>query len=363
MLKNLLELLLTNFKDNSMIHGALLIVGDTTFCSKTGNSMLGLQKWFDHSGNSDRNSYIFGHNWGLVGLITHFKDRYFCWPILSRLVSGKKNPSHYVCELDGTVRPMDFFESMHAPIFEVKSHLPNDPLRVVVDAFFANGKFINPLVEKGIDVVTRWRKDGVGRDPALYYCGRGRPPKYGQKRKLADLLKCFPIQECRVKIYGKEKVVGYVSRNMYLKGIPKKVKIVVIKGEREPVILISTDLSLSVQGIIEIYSSRFQVEITIRDLKQYFGFGGYQCRSSISIIRFSFLSCIANCLGRLMLLNEKAVECSTENKRSESKYSFSKMRNNLRRFVIKEIILSNSALREEDKKKNHEYDLITKISA
>lgn len=210
MLKALIGLLFKELKDDFMIHGGLLLAGDTTYCPKASKTMFGVQKWFNHSGNPDGNSYILGHNWGLVGLVSRFKDRFFLWPLLSRIISGQKNPSHLVCVPNGEIRAMTFYESMQALIFQVESYLPDYPIRIVLDAFFANGSFINPLKEKSIDVVTRWRKDGVGRDPATFYSGRGRPPKYGKKWKLSDLITHFPVQQCQVNIYSKLEIANYV---------------------------------------------------------------------------------------------------------------------------------------------------------
>ncbi|MCW3129745.1 MAG: transposase [Methanophagales archaeon] len=63
------------------------------------------------------------------------------------------------------------------------------PLRVVVDAYFATASFIKLLMEKGIAVILRLRKNTVGWDDAPEYSGRGRPRKKGKQWKLAELLK------------------------------------------------------------------------------------------------------------------------------------------------------------------------------
>jgi len=83
-----------------------------------------------------------------------------------------------------------------------------------------------------------------------------------------------------VHTYGQLSRVAVVTRDMYLRDIKQKVRIVVIESNREPVILVSTDMTLSSAEIIEIYSSRFSIEIAIRDLKQHFGFGDYQCTTN-----------------------------------------------------------------------------------
>jgi len=71
-----------------------------------------------------------------------------------------------------------------------------------------------------------------------------------------------------------------VTREVWLRNIPKKVRVVVTEGVKGPIILVSTDLSLTAAQIIEIYAARFSLEIAIRDLKQHFGFEDYQATTT-----------------------------------------------------------------------------------
>jgi len=57
------------------------------------------------------------------------------------------------------------------------------------------------------------------------------------------------------------------------------------RGIKEPVILVSTDLSLTAAHIIDIYAARFSLEIAIRDLKQHFGFEDYQATTTTAMFR------------------------------------------------------------------------------
>ena len=65
--------------------------------------------------------------------------------------------------------------------------------------------------------------------------------------------------------------VEAVEREVFIRGFQPKVKVVVAKGIKEPIIFLSTDLTLSAVQIIEIYGARFSIELAIRDLKQHFG--------------------------------------------------------------------------------------------
>lgn len=365
--RTLIRLLVDTLRDKLYIYGAFLLAVDTTYTAKNSKKMIGIQKWIEHSGNADRGKHIIGHHWGIAGLISHFANRFLCWPILTMMISGKKNPSHYVCGSDGLC-PMTFWEPVLAMVFQTWQFLDEHALRVVVDAYFAKASFINPLIEKGIHVVTRWRKDGVGWDDPGEYSGKGRPRKYGKQWKLADLLKSFS-QEIKVNIYGKSVYATAAMRDMWLRNIPQKVRVVVVKTAGVPIIFISTDMTLTAEQIIEIYSSRFSIEIAIRDLKQRFGMGDYQCTTTGSILRFVRLSCVSLCLWRLMLLPENASSWLSETMAtktkmiSESEFSFARARRGLKMFVIKRILFPNSASEADLEKVDKEYEPIFRIAA
>jgi hypothetical protein len=367
--KTMVNILLSALTEKLFVCGSILAVIDTTYSAKSSKKMIGIQKWKEHSSNPDRGEHVIGHHWAIAGLISRFNDRFLCWPIITRMISGKKNPSHYVSTSDG-LRPETFWDSVIAVAIQTKN-LINMPMRLVVDAYFANASFINPLLSQGIHVVTRWRKDGIGWDDPEPYCGRGRPRKHGAHWKLANLIKSLPSQTITLSIYGKLTTMVVVTRDMWLRDIQKKVRVVVVEGVHQPIIFISTDLTLLASEIIQIYSSRFSVEIAIRELKHHFGFGDYQCTTTISILRFIQLSCISMCLWRLMLLPENASSWLSGKSEtvsgviktiSETELSFARARRGLKRFVLKRILFCNSASLAELEKMEQDYEPVFRIA-
>ena len=160
---SLVSLLLSQLGERLMVHGAYLCAEDATFAGKASKKMLGVQKWKDHSGNPDRGGYLFGHNWAILGLLSPFRGRWLCFPILARLIPGQKNPSHFVSTPEG-LRPADFWDVTVSNVLYTWDLLGRLALRVVADAYFANASFIKPLMEKGIAVISRLRKNAVGWD-------------------------------------------------------------------------------------------------------------------------------------------------------------------------------------------------------
>jgi len=363
--RTLVHLLVKILKDKLYIHGAFLLAADATYCAKNSKKMIGVQKWTERSGNADKGKSCIGHHWAIAGLISNLADRFLCFPILTMMLSGKKNPFCYVGDSDG-LRPMTFWDTVLAMVFQTWQFLDEGALRVVADAYFANASFISPLMEKGIHVVTRWRKDGVGWDDPGPYSGRGRPRKYGKQWKLIELLQSFSPQAIKVNIYGETVLANVVVRDMKLRNISQKVRVVVVEGLDETIILVSTDTTLTAAQIIEIYSSRFSIEIAIRDLKQHFGFGDYQCTTTISIMRFVRLSCVSLSIWRLMMLPDNAsswLQDSNVNMIKESQFSFARARRGLRRYVLKQFLFPKSASDAELEKVQKEYEPIFRIAA
>jgi hypothetical protein len=164
----LVKLLINVLKNKLYIHGAFLVAVDTTHKAKASKKMFGVQKWKQ---GDNENNYIIGHHWAIAGLISRFANRFICYPIMARMISGLKNPSHFVCSSEG-VYPMTFWDTIFAVILQTRQFLENFNFRVVVDAYFANSTFINPMIDEGIHVITRWRKDGVGWDDPKPHHGK-----------------------------------------------------------------------------------------------------------------------------------------------------------------------------------------------
>jgi len=137
-----------------------------------------------------------------------------------------------------------------------------------------------------------------------------------------------------------------VTRDVWLRDVVQKVRVVVLEGAREPLILVSMDLSLSALQIIEIDGARFSIELTIRDLQQHFGLGDYQCTTTMAILRFVPLACVAFCLWRLVLIdNLKAGWLQVASARvslPEAPLSFQRVRRAVRAWATRQLIFANA---------------------
>lgn len=93
-----------------------------------------------------------------------------------------------------------------------------------------------------------------------------------------------------------------VVRDVWLRDCAQQGRVVVLEGLKAPLRLVSTARSLSALQIIEMSGARFSIERTICDLKQHVGLGDYPCTTTLALLRFVPLVCLAFCLWRLPLI-------------------------------------------------------------
>lgn len=358
--KKLVVLINEQLHHQLFIFGAYLAWVDTTLIAKVNGNMPAVQKWHDHSGNPDRGESMIGHHWAIAGLLgaTVIAQQWkpFCLPIIANLISGNTNPFGFVVNSNGVAQAMTFWDAVCPLISQLTVMLEHQPLRVVADAYFAKAPFINWMLSISVHVITRMRWDAVGWDdpqpepmlpPGKKKLGRRRTkPRKGKEWKLATLVKSFAPEPVTAYVYGKLKTFNIVTRDVWIRDvITQKVRVVVIQTTGDPVILLSTDLTLTPKQIIILYGMRFSVELGIRDAKQHFGLGDYQCTSFLAMTRFVGLSLVSFCLWRIALLTEQNAEwlmqgeCFNE---ETSPLSFVRIRRATRRYVIGKLF-ENSA--------------------
>jgi len=355
LVRKLVRLINDQLHQQLFIFDAYLAWVDTTLVAKVKGKMPAVQKWHDHSGNPDRSESMVGHHWAIAGLLgaTIIAQRWtpFCLPVMANLISGNANPLGFVVDHNGVAQAMTFWDAVCPLISQLVLMLEHQPLRVVADAYFAKAPFINWMLSIYVHVITRMRHDAVGWDdpqpeptlpPGKKKLGRRRTnPLKGKEWKLATLLKSFASESITVYVYGNLKTLNIVTRDVWIRDvIIQKVRVVVIQTTGNPIILLSTDLTLTPKQIIILYAMRFSVELGIRDAKQHFGFGDYQCSSLLAMTRFVGLSLVSFCLWRITLLMEQNADWLLQEETSP--FSFVRIRRATRRYVI-EKLFENSA--------------------
>lgn len=136
-------------------------------------------------------------------------------------------------------------------------------------------------------------------------------------------------------------------RDVWLRDVAQKGRVGVLEGVKHPVLLVSTDLSLSALQIIEISGARVSIELTIRDLQPHVGLGDSQCTTTLAILRFVHVACLTLCVWRLALLAplEAGWLQVTASRVSlpEAPLSFQRVRRALRAWATRQVLFANAA--------------------
>jgi len=248
-----------------------VLVGDGIKVAKAGRKMPGVKKLHQESDSNTKPEYIFGHSCQAVAVLTQALSSVFALPLAGRIHEGTvfSNRDHRTL-LDKMILLLDSLEM-------------NEPFYFVADAYYASGKIVRGLLAHGNHLVTRVKSNSVAYFPATppplqRSRRRGRPAKYGQKIKVAALLKEEDqLQEAPSPVYGEQgvtlrfRVVDLLWRPV---GILVRF-VVVLHPQRGAILLMCTDLTLAPLDIISIYGLRFKIEVSFKQALRIIGAYAY----------------------------------------------------------------------------------------
>ncbi len=151
-----------------------------------------------------------------------------------------------------------------------------------------------------VHMLSRLRISAVLYDfPVIVKGKRGRRPKYGKRlapvKELSAQLQ-NQARTAKIHLYGKERDVTFSELICMSKALKCQVKIVFIyrKGFCFP--LISTDLTLSAEQMIEYYSARWKIESGFKEIKHEIGALDSQCRKAVAVENHFDLCCFVTSL-------------------------------------------------------------------
>jgi hypothetical protein len=161
----------------------------------------------------------------------------------------------------------------------------NEKSLLLLDRYFLSVPALQALDELNkengspLQIVTKAKKSCTAYEKAGEYSGHGRPRKKGASVKLKDYFqeKKESFKTTTVKIYGKEQEVSYYCINLlWGQKLYQELRFVLVSYNGINSILVSTALELNPETIIRLYSYRFKIECTFRELKQVIGAFSYQ---------------------------------------------------------------------------------------
>ena len=245
------------------VNARLVLVGDGIKAAKRGKKMPAV-KLLHQQSDSNKPEYIMGHSLQAVSILMHAANSVFAVPLAMRIHEGLvwSNRDRRTL-LDKMLTLLGIVDIGQAFYF-------------VADAYYAAGKIIKGLLDKGNHLVSRMRSNAVAYAPHVQHGLRrkGRPKIYAQKIALKSLFKDKQaLQQAPSPVYGEENVtLQYRICDLLWRPAARIVRFVaVIHPTRGRCLLLCTDTTLSALQIIHLYGLRFKIEHTFKQAVRVIG--------------------------------------------------------------------------------------------
>ena len=270
------------------IDGRSILIGDHIKVGKEARYMPGVKKLHQDSENVGKSEYIFGHQFGMIGILAEGPTTQ-CVPLNIDLhdgideINALNNDSSEQATSE-TPRENCIVKMIRMAGTYVKS--TSEPVIFLLDAYFPSISSFNAVEainqehhSKLVTLIMRAKSNTVAFEEPQKpeKRGKGRPRIYGEKVVFKDVFKnCLEMfQTININLYGKNEAVQYLCMDLLWKPIGRKVRFVLVKTGEKIMILMCSDLTLHPEQIILAYSYRFKIEVSFKMLKHVIGSFGY----------------------------------------------------------------------------------------
>ena len=256
--------------------GFHVLVGDGVKQSKEGRRIPGVKKLCQESENSAKPQFIHGHMFGGLGILAGSIRSMACVPLSIRLHDGLQDTRGWE---SSTISCASHVVQMVEDACQAAKTFGNSIL--LLDRYFLSVPALKRLQELTVgetvhmEIVTKAKCSCTAFEkPALRKPGRGRPPKKGKAIRMKDLFESRKEQfrEAEMVLYGKKEKLRYYSINLlWGQKLYQELRFVLVEYNGTQSILAGTSLELDPLSMIRLYSFRFRIECTFRELKQQTG--------------------------------------------------------------------------------------------
>ena len=267
--------------------GRLLVVLDDSINPKTGTQVFACQRSFDHAAKTNQSAFPWAQTIVTVGLLKVIHGRWCCLPLAFAFYLRRATLALRCVRIRG--RALTFETKFTQAVRLIQSFagvFARAPILVVTDSWFGNNGLLKPLrraLGSRAHLLSRLRVNAVLHDRPVAVPGRaGRPRKYGERLgsvKAMALTQRTTVQTYSLNLYGRVRDVVAAERVVMLKTLPCPVRVVWVFRRTQWLALVTTDLNLSVEQIIEIYGARWKIEAGFREIKQEIGSAQTQTRN------------------------------------------------------------------------------------
>ena len=242
-----------------LVAGRLLLALDDSINPKTGKKIFGCQRTFDHAAKSNRMRWPWAQTIVTVGLLKPIHGRWSCIPLAFGFHLRRQTLSAGCIRLRRKALVFtDKFAQAVALIGRLGTFFAQASVLVVTDSWFGNNGLFKPLrarLGKRVHLLSRLRVNA-----ALYAVPEpvpgkaGRPRKYGNRLGNAAELAAAMREKAQthpLHVYGAVREVVAAEQVVMLKTLRCPVRVVWVYRKTQWVALMTTDLDLSIEQIIE----------------------------------------------------------------------------------------------------------------
>ncbi|WP_018274374.1 transposase [Teredinibacter turnerae] len=242
------------------------LVIDDTLTLRTSKKAPCSQYHHQHGNKPNLANYVWGQCWVSLAMIgVRANKSPIGLPLLSRLVPSTSNTGKLI--------------AANTLIRAVCGLLKDISIRVLVDSWYMRKRFIKSMRARGFHVIGQVRIDTrLYDEPKPRKKGqRGRPRIYGEKYTQPRIARLKKTETC-LKLYGKDQVLRYrtkIAKARFLEGLLVRAVWCEFLGAdggwRSTRLLISTDVIMSAEQVIESYGLRWSIESMFNQLKLAWG--------------------------------------------------------------------------------------------
>lgn len=251
------------------VAGRPVLIADGKNIAKAGKRMPGVRSLHQRSESNTKPAFIMGHSAQALSVLARAGRSMLAVPLGVQI--------H-----DGTVFSNADKRTLLDKLLTMIGGLGlGEPVYLVADAYYANGKILKGLLGQGHHLVSRPRSNAVAYHRAPAVRGkrrRGRPRLYGKKIKLTNLFaSAMKVTRMSSPVYGEENVVLRVRTvDLLWRAAGRPVRFVLVEHPvRGRIVLMSSDTTLEPSEIIRLYGLRFKIEFGFKQAAHVLGSYGY----------------------------------------------------------------------------------------
>lgn len=269
------------------------LIVDDFICPRASKNAPEAKYHHEHSRKPNRPKYIWGQQWVALGLSLTWGKMCVALPLILRLHKGVGNGTK-LTTARGLVRA----------VLSSFKKTGEEKIRCLVDAWYMKCPFVLPLLKRGVHVIGQVRKDTAlfKEPPAPSKKKRGRRKKYGTKLKSRQVEK-LPIHKAKIKAYGGRQEVQYRATKClarFLNGRPVIAVWCKYPEQKDWMLILSTDLTLTPEQIIKLYARRWKIEPMFNEIKHSYGVAEAWEQTSQNLHRWVSMLSVAYSLTRML---------------------------------------------------------------